>query len=115
MAYKNNERFYMHRIINNTPEDLITDHVNGDGIDNRKKNLRSCTYAQNCQNRRKFWSKTGYRCVYWYAPKKTWQAQITVNKKTITLGFRHSKKEAAELYNKAAKKYFGDFAFQNKI
>lgn len=49
---------YMHRVIMNTPEDLDTDHLNRDRLDNRKANLRVCTRSENLQNRASWkWSK----------------------------------------------------------
>ena len=56
----------MHRIILNTPDGMHTDHINGDGIDNRKGNLRICTKQQNDMSKRKYKKGTSaYKGVHW--------------------------------------------------
>lgn len=45
------KRLWMHRLIMNAPEDMIIDHINGNRSDNRKENLRLCTYSENSRNR----------------------------------------------------------------
>ncbi len=46
------KRIWMHREINNTPDGFQTDHVNHNGLDNRRSNLKTVTASQNCENRR---------------------------------------------------------------
>jgi len=46
------KRIWMHRIINNTPDGFQTDHINHNGLDNRRSNLKTVTASQNCENRR---------------------------------------------------------------
>src|ERR1700761_3134479 len=56
----------MHRVINKTPDDYYTDHINGNGLDNRKENLRSVTRGENQQNRKKnSKSSSKYKGVSW--------------------------------------------------
>ncbi len=85
------------------------DHENLDKSDNRWKNLRPASHAQNNANHRvRKDSKTGLKGV-WKA-KNRWQAQITVNGEKIHLGTFDAKEEAAEAYRVAAEMYFGEFA-----
>jgi len=78
---------WMHRVINKTKDGMITDHVNGNGIDNRRENLRSATHQDNMINCARH--KTGssiYRGVSWHISRKHWVAQITVDCKNIFIG-----------------------------
>ena len=97
---------------------LIIDHINMNGIDNRKENLRLCTKAENCQNRsiRKD-SSSGYKGVFRTknSKKNPWRARVTNNGKRINLGVFPSKKEASMAYNEKAKELFGDFAAINNL
>lgn len=43
-------KVYLHRFITNPPEGMVVDHINGDGLDNRKENLRICTTSENQRN-----------------------------------------------------------------
>lgn len=112
--YKNGTRF-MHRQILNTPKGMETDHINGDRLDNRRENLRMATHQENCRNMRPLKNKSGYKGVQWYKRDQRWVAFLTVNDKHIYLGYFDDPKDAAEAYNKGAKKYFGEFARLNQL
>ncbi len=108
----------MHRVVLNAQKNEEIDHKNGDGLDNRKLNLRKCTHAQNLRNRRRQKNNTsGYIGVSLQRKRgkkwAKWKAQIHFNQKTITLGFFSFKEEAARKYDEAAKIYFGEFAQLN--
>jgi hypothetical protein len=113
----------MHRLVAKTPENKHTDHINGDGLDNRKSNLRICTVSQNGMNRtrskRRMYSKyKGVSKCTKISNGKTysyWQVRIGFDKKTIWVGEFDNEVEAAIAYNTAALKYHGNFANLNKI
>jgi hypothetical protein len=103
----------MARVIMNTPKGLICDHINHDGLDNRKSNLRNCTVAQNNRNR-KSTSLSGYLGVsYANKNKKYCIARIYVNNKKIYLGSFTSEIEAAKARDVASRKYFKEYAGLN--
>ncbi len=102
----------MHRLVMNAPEGMEIDHINGDGLDNRKSNLRCCTHAENIHNAKMRKDNTsGYFGVK--RNGKNWCAVIHINMKKINLGTYKTKEEAAVAYNEAAYKYHGDFAKLN--
>lgn len=90
---------WMHRLINNTPDGFLTDHKNGDGLDNQKTNLRTATHQQNMFNsaRHKKWSSK-YRGVSWHILNKRWVAQITVNRCHMNLGSFTTEEAARDAY-----------------
>jgi hypothetical protein len=102
----------LHRRIRNFPESL-TDHINGNGLDCRKSNMRDCTSVQNARNSRGHSdSISKYKGVSFWSGK--WRAQIfhSGTKHHIGHGFKNAK-TAARAYDEAAKKYFGEFARTN--
>lgn len=99
----------MHRLISG---DRYVDHVNRNGLDNRKINLRTCTISENMANRRKFQNKSsmmkGVRPI-----GKFYEARITKGKKTYQLGNFLTEKDAALAYDRMAEELFGEFAVLN--
>ncbi len=112
---------YMHRIIlekklgRQLEKSEFTDHINGDGLDNRECNLRLCTSQQNKMNQKKTRGSSMYKGVRWVKRDKKWRTTIQFNKKKIHLGIFQDEAEAALAYNEAALKYFGEFARLNII
>jgi hypothetical protein len=100
----------MHRIIMQTPEDMDTDHIDGNGLNNQKENLRLCTRSENLMNQRRNRNNTsGYKGVNWNKRDKKWMSQIKVEGKQIHLGYFSGKEEAYKAYCEASKKYHGEF------
>jgi hypothetical protein len=106
---------YMHHLVINIPDGMFCDHINHNGLDNRKANLRPATLTQNVWNRRKFKkpSRSKYKGVDWSTEMKRWRARIRVNGKRIYLGSFKHEIEAAKAYDRAAAKYHGQFAALN--
>lgn len=106
----------MHHLVLKPPPGLQTDHINGNKLDNRKENLRNSTQSQNMANRRVFRNNTtGYKGVYRENCTGKWRAIINKDGVSYSLGLFQNKHAAALAYNKAALKYFGEFALLNDI
>jgi len=106
----------MHRLIMGVTDRRVwTDHINHDGLDNRRANLRVCTNRQNQRNQRaQGVPKTSrYKGVWFSTREHCWTAQIAVGDNRIHLGYFTSEESAAVAYDNAARKYFGEFAQTN--
>jgi hypothetical protein len=100
----------IHRQIMNPPDNMQVDHINGNGLDNRKENLRICKISQNIFNGKLRKNNTsGFKGVTYDKKNKKWYSQITVNRKHKFLGRFTDINDAKESYIKAAKDYFGEF------
>lgn len=111
-------RINMHRIIMKTPENLLCDHIDGNGLNNQKSNLRNCSRSQNQWNRRKTINTSSkYTGVHLFrCRKKTyWMSQIRANKIVHHIGYFKTEEDAALAYNKRATELHGEFARLNKI
>lgn len=90
------------------------DHIDQNRTNNRIANLREASRLQNCRNRRKHCdNSSGYKGVNYDKRYNKWYAQIHVNKKSVWLGYHATSEDAANAYDKAAIKYFGEFASLN--
>lgn len=88
------------------------DHRNGDGLDNRRKNLREATAKQNSANRQlNLNSATGFKGVG--LDRGRWRARIQVDGRLQHLGSFDTPEEAAHAYDAAALELFGEFARPN--
>lgn len=86
----------MHRVIMNAGGNEIIDHINGDGLDNRKENLRVVSNRANLNNRHSK-KKSKYPGIY-FSKKKRWIARITINGKRKYIGSFKNEKEAYKAY-----------------
>ena len=103
-------KYYMHRVIMKTPNNLQVDHIDRNGLNNQKYNLRNCNNSQNNMNKMTY-SSTGLKGVYHH--QGNYMAQITVNKKKIYLGYYKDINDAIKARDSATKKYFGEYGNLN--
>jgi len=112
---------YMHRFLLGEPPGQEVDHENGDGLDNRRTNLRACTKRQNARNRVHGGSKSSrYHGVCWHAWSSRWRVVICAgpvntrgHSKQLYVGSFKDETEAARAYDRAALQHFGPFAKPN--
>lgn len=114
------KRFLMHREIMDAPDDMQVDHINGNGLDNRRENLRLVTPHANNFNRRVLHGSTPYAGICFLDSKKNpryakndhkpYKAHITVKGHRINLGFFATLDEAVAIRDRAALHYFGELA-----
>jgi len=126
---KHRRRFPMHRAILNTPIGMETDHIDHNGLNNQKENLRVCTKSQNQMNKKPR-GKSRFLGVNYYIQKAKryskkedgikvyvypgrWMAHIQTDHEKITLGYFDIEEDAARAYDEAAIKYHGEFANLN--
>jgi hypothetical protein len=93
----------------------FVDHINRNTLDDRIENLRAATYEENMRNVTPKKNKPSQYLGVFLAEGKYWVAQIHVNRKTIGLGYFKTQELAALAYNRAAVKYWGEFANLNII
>jgi hypothetical protein len=109
----------MHRYIMGARRGQVVDHINGDGLDNRRSNLRFATASQNRMNSSKSRSQSTtsiYKGVYYEKGgkrKKRWRGRIDIGGKKTHLGRFLTEAEAAKAYDNAAREHFGEFAKLN--
>lgn len=102
----------LHRWLLAAPKGTEIDHRNGNGLDNRRINLRLCTSSENSKAKHSSCAKSGYKGVSCSGSK--WIARIRVNYKEIYLGTFTTARKASIAYNRAAKQHFGEFAVASR-
>lgn len=101
----------MHRLIIGAQPGQLIDHVDHDGLNNQRHNLRFATTSQNGGNAR---SAEGYKGVGWHVPCHRWRAYIEVDRRLRHLGLFADPWDAAQAYNAAAREAWGEFAYLNE-
>ena len=106
----------MHRVVNKTPDDDLTDHRNGDRLDNRRENLRTATAEQNAWNvGKRDYSTSGYLGVTLDKRKNKWIARIQIRSNKRNLGYFDTAEKAALVVNYHLKDLRGEFCRMNMV
>ncbi len=111
---RHGKRISMHREIMKPPKGYVVDHIDGDGLNNRRSNLRICTLCQNHQNQAKApGCSSQYKGVHREKRSGKYTAQIRPGHKQIHLGMFDDEIEAARAYDRKAVELFGEYAWLN--
>lgn len=111
----NKKNLGMHRFILNIFNSKIkVDHINHNTLDNRKANLRTCSNAENCRNKKPRENRTLPKGVIALGENK-YKAQIIKDGTKYNIGVYDNPKHAALAYNQKAIELHGEFAYLNKI
>mgnify|MGYP001586784751 CR=1 FL=1 len=107
--------FYMHWTVIGRPlKGMVTDHINGNGLDNRKSNLRTVSQSENLKNSKLRKDNTsGFKGVSQMKKTGRWRARIQIEHKQTHLGSFKTAEEAHRAFRKACIQYYGEFARLN--
>lgn len=116
-AQRGKDDIYMHRLILGLEDIKIKcDHIDRNGLNNQRNNLRPATKSQNNCNSKPRKNKTSiFRGVYWCVDKNKWRASITKDNIVYALGNFTNQEAAAIAYNKKAIEFHGEFATLNNV
>lgn len=104
----------MHRVIAGAPEGVLVDHIDGNGLNNRRANLRFATVSQNLCNRGPQVNNTsGFKGVIWHKSAQKWSAQIKIGRKNKYLGLFDRALDAAHARQRASAEIHGAFGWSD--
>jgi hypothetical protein len=108
------KKLRLHRLIMGAPDDAEVDHIDGNGLNNQRYNLRIVTRADNMKNKNIYKNNSsGYKGVTWDTSRNKWRAQVGFNGKSVTIGRFGNLEDAAQAYDDKATQLFGEFANLN--
>lgn len=108
----------MHRFILGAQAGQFVDHIDGNGLNNSRGNLRLTDATGNARNMRKQVNpnlSSSFKGVSYHSSAKKWEASIHAKNKKKYLGVFPTEKQAALAYNQAARELFGEFALLNEV
>lgn len=110
------KQYSMHRMVLKCPNGKCPDHINGNGLDNRKSNLRAVTHQENTFNSKSHVDGSSkFKGVCWDKSRRRWYARIFKDGKSTHIGRFICELEAAKAYNEKAKELYGENAHLNQL
>ena len=103
----------LHRFLMDAPQGMVVDHIDGNTLDDRRRNLRVCTQQQNRYNTRPQRKSSHFKGVCWDKAKRRWMVYVRHEGKSIFVGRFCSEVEAARAYDRKAYECFGEYAYLN--
>jgi len=107
------ETVRLHRLLTGAAKGVMVDHRDGDGLNNRRKNLRTATNSQNQHNRRPQQGRCSLKGVSWHCQARRWRAHISVDGRKRHLGLFDTPEAAHAAYCKASTELHGEFGRVN--
>lgn len=108
VSYKKQKTIRLNRLLMNCPEHFVVDHIDGNPLNNRRSNLRICTYSQNCNNKGKYKTNTtGHKGLV--KVKNTYEVYISVNGKSTYVGCSGDYNKAVKMHEEESRKIHGEF------
>ena len=111
-----NERgkhIWMHREIMEPPAERIIDHIDGNGMNNCRCNMRICTMLENGHNSRPHGATSKFKGVSYFDELRKWHAAVCIRKKVVPIGYFKRQIDAARAYDREARRRFGPYAWLN--
>jgi hypothetical protein len=105
----------MHRLIMAPRVGEIVDHIDRDGLNNRRSNLVLCTKAENSRRRMSAAGRSAFKGVAFHKASGLYHATINVDGRQISLRYHKSARAAAQAYDDAAIHHHGAFALTNQM
>lgn len=112
-AYIGGRNVYLHRLLLAPAPGMLVDHINGNGLDNRRGNLRLASFSQNNMNRAHNGGAGGFRGVYQNPKGGRFYAKLMFKRKNLYGGSYDTPEEAARAYDDLARQHAGEFAVLN--
>ncbi len=103
----------LHQFLMNPPKGMVVDHIDGNGLNDRRSNLRVCTKQQNSFNCRPIVGSSRFKGVHFFKPTGKWRARIRHSGHEICIGYFDDEVEAAKAYDRKAHELFGEYAYLN--
>lgn len=114
LASWHKKHVFLHDYLMRPPRDFCVDHIDGNGLNNTRANLRVCTHSENHGNKRKLkGASSKYKGVSWCNTYNKWVALVCCKGKQYHCGRFSSEIKAALAYDTRAKELFGEFALTN--
>ncbi|MCP5399876.1 HNH endonuclease [Novosphingobium sp.] len=110
-AKSGSQTILMHRLLTGAEAGFVVDHIDGDGLNNQRYNLRVCTQAENALNRRRTFGMSRFKGVYF--DRGGWRSAVQINGRRHRLGTFTTEEQAARAYDKKAVELHGQFAATN--
>ena len=114
-AYRKDRRktVRLHQFLMNPPKGMVVDHIDGNGLNDRRSNLRVCTQHQNLFNSRPIVKSSRFKGVYFRRRSGKWCAGIRHCGHDLHIGTFDDEIEAAQAYDRKAHELFGEYAYLN--